>query len=289
MVQGVIAIESMGSRGHADVLAFSEACAYEALLRRGAAGASAGFACTRIGSAVVLSSRVARSSVLFNRVLGLGLREPANEALLEEIECVYSRLGVAWAIEWSGGAAPQTFSALLRKRGMRRGLGTAVLIRRCVELPDVESALRIERVGAEFGKAFAAIVAPIFRVDPTVKPLLELAATRPGYRQWLAFDGNEPVGGCLSHVQQDVAWLGWSATMPSHRGRGAHAALVSACMHDALEHGCSWVTAETALGTQSRPDPAYLNFLKLGFLHAYTRDTYFQLSRRGVEHCPRSY
>lgn len=289
MVQGVISIESMQSRSHADVLGCSEAWAYEALLRCGAAGASAGFACTRIGSAVVLSSSAARSSVLFNRVLGLGLREPADEALLDEIQCVYSRLGVPWAIEWSAGAAPQTFPALLKERGMRRGLGTAILIRSCVELPDVESTLRIERVGPEFGKAFAAIVAPIFRVDPTVKPLLELAATRPGYRQWLAFDGNEPIGGCLSHIQQDAAWLGWSATMPSHRGRGVHAALVSACMHDAFEHGCGWITAETALGTQSRPDPAYLSFLKLGFQHACTKDTYFQLSRRGVEHCPRRF
>lgn len=288
-MQGVISIESMESRGYADVLSFSEARAYEALLCCGADGVPNGFASTRVRSAVVLSSSAARSSALFNRVLGLGLREPADEALLDEIEGIYSGLGVPWAIELSDGAAPQNLPVLLKKRGMRRGLGTAMLIRRCVELPGVETALRIERVGPEFGKAFAAIVAPIFRVDPTVKPLLELAATRPGYRQWLAFDGNEAVGGCLSHIHQDVAWLGWSATMPSHRGRGAHVALVSACMHDALEQGCGWVTAETALGTQSRPDPSYLNFLKLGFLHAYTRDTYFRLSRRGVEHCPRSF
>lgn len=258
---------------------FSEAHAYEALVDCAALLGDQTFDTAQIGSAIALRSRSVRSSVLFNRVLGLGLNEDATEQMLEEAAALYAVDRIPWGVELSPAARPDGLAEWLRKRRMRRGLATALLIRSCSDVPEVKTDLRIERVGPELGPVVAGISAPIFRVAPEVRALLEVAATRPGYRQWLAFDGDEPVASCLSYVREGVLWSGWSATLPSHRGRKVHAAFLVACMRDAAEAGCEWFTAETALGTPENPDPAYRNLLRMGFKLAYERNTYIALPR----------
>lgn len=258
---------------------FSEAHAYEALVECAAAVGDPTFDTVRIGSAVALRSRSVRSSVLFNRVIGLGLSEEATEQMLDEAAALYGADKIPWGVELSPAARPLELPDWLRKRRMRRGLATALLIRSCSDVPEVKTDLRIGRVGPEFGTVVAGIAALIFRVAPEVKALLEAAATQPGYRQWLAFDGNEPVGSCLSYVRDGTVWSGWDATLPSHRGRGVHAAFLVARMRDAAEAGCEWCTAETALGTPEDPDPSLRNFRRMGFKLAYERHTYIALPR----------
>ena len=271
--------DSLTARQIARLADLSEAHAYEALVECAAAVGDRTFDTVRIGSAVALRSRSVRSSVLFNRLIGLGLSEEATEQMLDEAAALYAADKIPWGVELSPAARPPDLPDWLRKRRMRRGLATALLIRSCFDVPEIKTDLRIERVGPEFGTVVAGIAAPIFRVAPEVKALLEVAATQPGYRQWLAFDGNEPVGSCLSYVREDVVWLGWDATLLSHRGRGVHAAFLVARMLDAAEAGCEWCTAETALGTPENPDPSLRNFLRMGFKLAYERHTYIALSR----------
>ena len=271
--------DSLSATEKARLADFSEAHAYETLVECAAGLGDRSFRTARIGSAIALCSDTVRSSVLFNRVLGLGLFEEATEQIVNEAAALYVASNVPWGIELSPAARPDDLPERLKKRRMRRGLGTALLICSCADIPQIDTDLRIERVGPEFGMIGAEISAPIFHVAPEIKALLEVAATRPEYRQWLAFDGDVPVGSCLSYVRDGVVWSGWSSTLPSHRGRRVHAAFVSECMREAKASGCEWFTAETALGTPTQPDPAYRNLLRLGFSLAYERHTYIAMPR----------
>jgi GNAT superfamily N-acetyltransferase len=259
---------------------FSEAHAYECLIGASGEKPSSMFSSTIVGGAIALRSSAVRSSVLFNRVIGLGLIEDATEAMLDELDAFYAVENVPWAIELSPAAGPAGLREWLRRRGFRRGLGTAMLVRACTEIPIGETDLRIECVRSSDAKLGAEIAAQIFRVNSDVQALLDRALEKPEYRQWLAYDGDLPVATCLSYVRGGVAWAGWSGTLASHRGRGVHGAFIAARLRDAAERGCQWLTVETALGTPESPDPAFRNLTRLGFSFAYPRHTYICVPRR---------
>lgn len=273
-------LDSLSDIDKARLADFSEAGAYQCLVGRATADGGSGFGSRRIGSAIALRSSVVRSSVLFNRIIGLGLQEEATEQMLEDAAAFYAEERLPWAIELSPAARPDALRDWLKKRRFRRGLGTAMLLRPCTDIPTVETSLRIERIRAEDARLGAEIAASIFRVSPDVKAILDRALEQPEYRQWLAFDGDTPVATCLSFVRGAVAWAGWSATLPSHRGRGVHAALVVARLRDAAAAGCEWFTVETATGTPEQPDAAFRNLTRLGFSFAYTRHTYIVMPTR---------
>lgn len=258
---------------------FSEARAYEALVECAALQGDPTFDTALIGSAIALRSRSVRSSVLFNRVIGLGLCEEATEQMLDEAAALYAADRIPWGLELSPAARPDGLPELLRKRRMRRGLATALLIRSCAEVPKVETTFRIERTGPECGNLFGEISEKIFGVSKEVRRLLEGVAARPQFRQWIAFENDVPVASCLSHVTEDVAWGGWSSTLPAYRGKGIQSAFTALRIRDAQEAGCKWFTAETSMGTPASPDPSLRNLLRLGFSVAYERHTYIALPR----------
>ena len=273
--------ESLSDIEKARLADFSEAHAYECLIGGAPSVGKQCFTSTRIGSAVALRSSVVRSSVLFNRVIGLGLFEDATEEMLDEAARFYEAEGLPWAIELSPAACPDALSDWLKKRRFRRGLGTAMLIRPCSDIPVVETTLRIERIGPDDARRGARIAADMFRVAPEVQALLDRVLEKPEYRQWLAYDGDDPVASCLSYVCDGVAWAGWSTTLPAFRGRGVHSAFIAARLRDAAEAGCEWFTLETALGTPEQPDAAFRNLVRMGFTFAYPRYTYIVMPRRG--------
>lgn len=265
----------------------SEAAAYRSLIACARAAAQEGFAGTDLGGALALRSDAVRTSVLFNRVIGLGADQEVSEALLDQVAALYAgsqtpeagAVRTPWAIEVSVPVENEVFRNWLKARRMRRGLATAMLMRRCDELPEVNTGLRVERVGAEFSAACCEIWAEVFRVAAPVQALLEKAAGQTGFRQWVAFDGDQPVACSLSHLADGVVWLGWSATLPSHRGRGAQNALLAARLRDAGAAGCDWATSETAMGTPEQPDPSLRNVLRLGFSVAYERYMHVGMAR----------
>lgn len=263
----------------------SEAQAYRSLVACAGAATVEGFHALELGGALLLHSHAVRDSVLFNRTIGLGCGDEVSVPLLDRIAAVYAEAHaeggarVPWAIEVSVPVETDAFRNWLKARRMRRGLATAMLMRPCDRLPEVKTGLRVERVGTELSPACRQIWAEVFRVAEPVQALLEHAASAPAFRQWIAFDGAQPVACSLSHVAGRVAWLGWSATLPSHRGRGAQNALLAARLLDAHEAGCEWATSETAMGTAERPDPSYRNLLRSGFSLAYVRYMHIGLAR----------
>jgi GNAT superfamily N-acetyltransferase len=117
-------------------------------------------------------------------------------------------------------------------------------------------------------------------MPPAAHASIAATADLPRWRQWLAYDGETPVAAALSFIDVDVGWLGWDATLPEFRGRGAQAALIAHRVNEAAALGCRYITTETATIAGSDKDPSYRNYERAGFVLAYERATYVALRKR---------
>ena len=239
-----------------------------------------GFESKLFASAVAIRARSVTKSLNFNRVIGIGILETATADQLDEIAAYYGEIGVAFGIELSPASQPEELSEWLRARRWRRSFFSAMLYR-STELPRLSheswaksTGLRVERVGPEYGEALGRISIENFGMPASVGRLIAALTEAPAWRAWLAFDGDEVVGGSLSYVNEDECWLGWTSVLPSHRGRWVHAGILSRQIEDAKASGCCWVSCETASGTKKSPNPEHFVLTKFGFREAYMRPTY---------------
>lgn len=255
----------------------SEAHAYERLLR-GAPLAMAeryGLSCRSVGSAVALMASGHRDSLILNRVIGLGVREPVGDDALQSIDLLYAAAGCnAYALEISPFAQPSNLPTTLRTKGFFPFKQTTMFYRRAEPIAPQACAFQIRRAQADEAPGFVDTCVGIFGLDEPVHGLLMATFSDPAWQHWLAVDGNAPIGVAITHLAGDVAWIGWVGTVPSHRGRGVQRALTAAQLRGASESGCTWVTLEAATGTTKRPSQSLRNYCRLGWTVAYNRGVF---------------
>ncbi len=234
-----------------------------------------------IGSATVLIAEEV-DLIQYNRVLGLGVAEPATEEMVDGIVGLYRPLGVPFAGQISPAARPAELAGWLEARGIRRADNWAKLFRDAQPPAAARTDLRVESIGAEHASAFAEIACGVFGIRALIHPWVKATVGRPGWRHYLAFVGEMPVATGALFVQDGTGWIGWNTTVASHRGRGAQSALIARRIADAGAMGCRWLVADTAEDLPDSPNPSYHNLLRAGFQRAYQRPNYvFQPGRVG--------
>jgi GNAT superfamily N-acetyltransferase len=97
-------------------------------------------------------------------------------------------------------------------------------------------------------------------------------ADHPDWHCFIAYDGDEAVGGGMLYVLDDAAWVGVAATQPEYRGRGVQNALFAARFDRARELGLRELITET--GISDPPGPSFRNMLRSGFEPTYARPVY---------------
>lgn len=240
---------------------------------------SFGIASFRVAGAVVGMAR-STDVLMYNRVVGLGMTDPATHEHIDELIATYTAAGVArWMIQWSPNARPSSTVDLMRACGFYHHNNWVKLYRPAdTALPDARTLLRIERVGGERRDAFAGILEVAYGHD---RPLTEWSASlidRPGWRAYMAFDGDVPVATGALFVHGHTGWLGFAATHPDHQGRGAQSALVVTRIRAARELGCETIVVETAEDRPDRPARSFRNLTRLGFQVAYLRPNYVMVT-----------
>lgn len=248
------------------------------------------FSCHKLGSAIALVTPAARSTLIVNRVIGLGVSEAATPDQLDQIQALYQTQRLAWGLELSPVAQPAGLDAWLKQHRLRKGPQTAMLLRRCEPLPTVDCALTIRLWQEKDGDQAAQLASTLFAVPELLTQRLIALARHPRWRQWVACDGERIVATSLLYLGPEtpdalghgIAWCGWGATLPSHRGMGLHAALLAARLRDAAAHGCTWLSSETALGTPEQPDQSHRNLLRMGFQQVAVRQTYVGVPGRAI-------
>ena len=143
---------------------------------------------------------------------------------------------------------------------------------RGLEPVDAPTDLRV--VDAETPDDFGTAFAKGYGLPPA---LGEFAATIVGRPRWhcvVAYDGIEPVAAGALFESRNAGWLGAAATRPSHRGRGAQSAVLSARVERARERGLRVLVTETGVPRGGRPGASYRNILRSGFEPTYVRPNY---------------
>jgi GNAT superfamily N-acetyltransferase len=92
-----------------------------------------------------------------------------------------------------------------------------------------------------------------------------------GFRHFgVRHDGRIVATGAM-YVAESIAWLGFGATLPEHRGRGLQTALLARRVHEAAALDCHLVHSETAAHTAEEHNPSLANMVATGFEIAYEK------------------
>ena len=212
---------------------------------------------------------------IFNRVVGLGIDRPATEADVDALVSFYLSAGrPEFAVSLSPEARPGDLAAWLEARGLARSANWAKVWRGVDHPPDARSDLRVERIDGRLRDAFARVNGAAFGTPAALAPWFAAAVGRPRWHHYLGFDGDVPVTAAALFVMDEVGWLGFGATLPSHQRRGGQGAMFARRIRDAADLGCRLLVTETAEDTAAQPNPSYHNMVRAGFRLAYLRPNY---------------
>jgi hypothetical protein len=218
----------------------------------------------RIGS-IWVTMIPALDSAFFNRILGLGVGEPATEVMLDEAIAVLQKAGCQnYMAQVSPFAQPAEIPEWLAVRALKPSRNWAKVYRGNQAAPVIPTNLRVEKVGKEQADAFADVVLPAFEMPPALCPLVK------------------PVAAAAMYVKGEVGWLGFGSTLKKYRKRGGQGAMFTRRIQDGLALGCKWFVTETGEDIPEDPNPSYHNMLRSGFQLAYLRRNYVHLAPLGA-------
>jgi hypothetical protein len=161
------------------------------------------------GACLLLSP--AAPDILFNRVLGLGLREPVTEATLDRIAGVYRDAGVGrWAIQIAPIALSAETEEMFASFGLQRAGHWEKVYRKATSDVHVRTDLTVRRIGREMAETYAGVFIDSFGMHPALKPALMALVGRSG----AALHGLRwrDAGGVRRAVREGQGWLarpGW--------------------------------------------------------------------------------
>jgi hypothetical protein len=227
-----------------------------------------------LGSALVLS--LTRSDdPFYSRVLGLGLVEPVEEWMIDELmEYIFDTGTKYFTVHICPQTQPDDVHDWLRWRGFWQADRHAKFIYDNPHPKLYTGDLRIELTGADYADAFAFVTTQAFGIQDYIFPWMKACVGRPNWYHYTAWDDYQPIAAGALYVCGEIGWLGHGSTLPSHRRRGAQAAILSRRLEDGLAAGCKWFISDTKEDTPEDPSPSYRNMLRNGFKLAYYRWNY---------------
>jgi GNAT superfamily N-acetyltransferase len=223
-----------------------------------------GVTCTRVAD-------LPRSRI-FNHVFGLGRSAPASDEELERIAEFYG--DETYFVALAQDAEPPDLAERLEARGFVADYAWTKFRRGVAPPTPVETELRVQPSDPQHARDFGRIVAAGYELPEFTGRWLSALFARPRWTCFLAFAGNRPVATGTLFVCRGVGWLGFAATLPEFRRRGAQSALLAARVEAAAELGCRMVVGETGALEEGRPSNSYRNIVRAGFEPVYDRPNY---------------
>lgn len=210
-----------------------------------------------------------------NRVVGLGMFEPATRAAVDACIEFYRHADVPrFFVQLCPIARPSELPGWLAARGLRHHNNWMRLYRTTADPPPADSAVRVVEIGRADSRTAAAIVGAAFGFPPSLVAWVAALVGRPGWRHYLGYDGDRPIATAAMFTGGEAAWFGLAGTAPNARGRGAQRALIARRVADAAAAGCRHLVVETAEDTPEKPNPSTRNLQRCGFTVTYLRPNY---------------
>ena len=212
-----------------------------------------------------------------NKVLGLGLGVPVEDADLDAIEAFYDECGIPVQIELCPLAA-SGLSARLSKRGYQLQAFENQLARSMGAEPVLQPGLRVTRATPELDDVWLHVAASGFAVaddatavaDPPSDLLDNIKRVmsgfiHPDFDRLLVWVDGEPAGAANAFVTDGVLGIAGTTTLPAFRRRGVQQAVVA----HALQSGQG--RADLAMATVAPGSLSQRTFERAGFQVVYTR------------------
>ena len=226
-------------------------------------------AAVELGSVTVLRADAAPRSPMLNQIVGLGVDEPATE---EALDVALRTIGadVSCYVAVAPEARPIDLVDWLRDRGLEHGWGWMSFRRGVEAVSDRPTSLRVVQVGPAEAMDFGRVVATGYGLPEAVTPWAASASDH-GWDCWLALDDDEPAAAAGLFIADGVGYLGFAATLPAYRGKGAQNALLARRIDHAREAGCDVLVTETGERRDDLPSSSYRNILRAGFVEVAVR------------------
>jgi len=209
----------------------------------------------------------------FNRTIGVGVARPAVETDVDDVVGFYDGAGRGTSVaQLASHATPPEMVGWFEARGYARSRTWVKMWHALESIPEAKSDLRIEAIDREWADEFGRLsVVEAYGFPESVGLMAGAVVGQPGWSSYVGFDGDVPVSTGAMRIEDGVAWLGFGATTPTHRGRGGQSAIFARRLRDAREAGCRFAVVETGKETPEEPNPSYRNMVRSGFELAYFR------------------
>jgi hypothetical protein len=241
------------------------------------AASALGLAGRELGGAYALSAPTVES-LMFNRVVGLGMTRPASDTLLDAIVSHYADRNAPFEVNLCPLAEPSDLATRLAARGLGAPFHHVKWVRGIQAAPAHPWTLRLERVKPRQALAFGSIAAEGFASGlPAARDWFASSVGRPGWTHYVASDGDEPLGCGALFVSDDGAWLSLDSTREGHRHKGAQSLIIAARIRDAAAAGCRWLSSDTGPNRADVDTTAWRNLQRAGFVAAYERQCWMRV------------
>jgi GNAT superfamily N-acetyltransferase len=234
-----------------------------------------GLSAERCGPALVLRSRVL-DHVLFNRALGLQRGGADADALAESVVARYRAQGIArYVMQVDASEGPCALCDRLQALGLRKAArrwhklarGRDEVMRAAViEEKSAVSTVAVERAGAADAQAIGAALADGLQLPEVAALLFARVAQSARWHGYVARDDDgDADAGLLMYADGRRACLALMATKRARRGRDVQGALITRAVQDALDLGCSELSAETREAVPGQPEAVHHALTHAGF------------------------
>ncbi|RKR89562.1 hypothetical protein BDK92_3917 [Micromonospora pisi] len=227
-----------------------------------------GFAVRRVGGGASLAYRDGN----LHKTLGLGLTEPVTGQLIGEVIDWHREYGsTALRIQIAPEALPSNWDEICAVHGLTAGRSTVKLAGEVDAIQPGTTDLRVAPITPAQAGQWASLTSDVFGMPEPFAKAATASAGQPDFHPYAAWDGDEMVAGANLFVHGEAASLNSDATLESHRGRGAHSALITVRAQAAAAAGCRWLVAETSRPAPGDSNPSLNNMIRLGLTPLYDR------------------
>jgi GNAT superfamily N-acetyltransferase len=215
-----------------------------------------------VGGATCLRAPHAPGSPMLNRVVGLGLEGPVDDAALS---AALDAMGDTTFYVAVAPDADPSLDRLLASRGLGHGWGWMLFERDGRPAAAARGGLEVVEVTSASADAWAGVVLSGYGLSESSRPTVAAVPTLEGWTGFLALDGDTPVSAAAVWVAPPAAYFGFAATLADHRGKGGQGALFAARVEHARAAGCTRLVTETGELREASPSASYRNILRHGF------------------------
>jgi hypothetical protein len=210
------------------------------------------------------------TALSLNCVLGLGVCQCIDDAVVDEVASLYASHAVDYAVHPVPVAVPARGPEWWGKRGFQALYRSARFIRAAGAVDPVHTGLRIEVVFSDHTVGPANLFGSALARPPVPTEWVRATVGRPGWSHYLAYDRDRPVACAVLFAKAPDAWLGPVSLLSGPHRPGAEDELVGRAVLDAQRVGCSMVATLSEVDAPRFP-AVYSLMLRTGFVMLYDR------------------